>query len=82
MITGVASEIVQVLVVAVGTVIWLIRLEGRVDAATRANVETQKDIDDLRVRHENLDTKIVEQLTQVRESLARLEGKLGTTKQE
>lgn len=54
--------------------VWLVRLEGKTDGAIKANLETQKDIDDLRIRHEGLDTKIVEQLARVRESLARLEG--------
>jgi len=54
--------------------VWLVRLEGKTEAAIKANLETQKDIDDLRIRHEGLDTKIVEQLARVRESLARLEG--------
>jgi hypothetical protein len=54
--------------------VWLVRLEGKTDSAIKATIEAQKDIDDLRIRHEGLDTKIVEQLARVRESLARLEG--------
>lgn len=54
--------------------VWLVRLEGKTENAIKSNQETQKDIDDLRTRHEGLDTKIVEQLAKVRESLARLEG--------
>jgi hypothetical protein len=46
----------------------------------RANIETQKDVDELRVKHEALDSKIIDQLSKIRESLARLEGKLGVEK--
>ena len=59
--------------------VWLVRLEGKTEAALKANEETQKDVNDLRVRHEGLDTKIVEQLARVRESLARLEGYFSAT---
>jgi hypothetical protein len=58
----------------IGAIVWLVRLEGKTDAAIKSNTETQKDIDELRIRHEGLDSKIVEQLARVRESLARLEG--------
>lgn len=54
--------------------VWLVRLEGKTEASIKATQEAQKDIDDLRIRHEGLDSKIVEQLAEVRESLARLEG--------
>lgn len=71
------SQWLEIGVIVVGLVVWLVRLEGRLSAVDKANMETQKDIDDLRTRHEALDSKIVEQLAQIRESLARLEGKLG-----
>lgn len=58
----------------IGLVVWLARLEGKTDGAIKSNEETQRDVNDLRARHEGLDSKIVEQLTRVRESLARLEG--------
>lgn len=62
---------------AVTTMVWALRLEGRTNANEKANVETQKDVDTLRYKHESLDSKIVDQLGAVRESLARLEGRLG-----
>jgi len=58
----------------VGLAVWLVRLEGKTDGAIKANQETQSDINDLRTRHEGLDSKIVEQLAKVREYLARIEG--------
>lgn len=58
-------------------VVWLVRLEGKIHAAVNANVETQKDVDELRVKHEQLDSKVLEQLSEIKQSLARLEGSLG-----
>ena len=72
----------EVLIALLGFVVWCVRLEGKVHAANKANEETQKDVDNLRIKHESLDSKIIEQLGQVRESLARLEGALGINKRE
>lgn len=74
------SEWIEVISVGVLALIWLVRLEGRISAVDKANIETQKDVDELRTKHEALDSKIIEQLAQIRESLARLEGKLGVDK--
>lgn len=60
----------------IALVVWSIRLEGKVKAIEQANERTQKDIDALRVKHEALDSKVIEQLTQIRESLGRIEGRL------
>jgi len=65
---------------ALGIVIWLIRLEGRVIQGDRDHSETTKQIDILRTKHDSLDSKVVEELARVRESLARIEGALGASK--
>jgi len=57
-------------------VIWLVRLEGKVKQMDRLIAIQEREMDALRVKHENLDSKIVESLGQIRESLARLEGRL------
>lgn len=72
----------EILAAILGAVVWLVRLEGKVAHAERLALEAQKDVDNLRVKHESLDSKIVEQLGEVRESLARLEGALGVSKGE
>lgn len=61
----------------VSFIVWLVRLEGRVNYNDEANRNTQTDVDDLRGRVESLDSKIMEQLSDVRESLARIEGHMG-----
>lgn len=60
----------------VGVIIWGIRLEGRVRQIDRANIETQKDVDEIRVKHESLDSKMMDKLSEISDRLARIEGKL------
>lgn len=67
----------EYLIAAVAIVVWLVRLEGKINIGTTLASNAQKAVDDLRIKHESLDAKIIEQLAQVRESLARLEGALG-----
>ena len=55
-------------------IVWLVRLEGKVNHGSKMNEATQKDVDDLRLRHETLDSKIVEKLAEISERLARIEG--------
>lgn len=73
-----ASHYIQIGLAVLGVVIWLVRLEGKVKSNEDANDRTQKDVDTLRVKHESLDSKIVEELGRIRESLARLEGRLSS----
>lgn len=70
-------EYLEILLAAIALIVWLVRLEGKLGHVERLANEAQKDVDVLRTKHEGLDTKIVEQLGAVRESLARLEGRLG-----
>lgn len=53
----------------IGLVVWLVRLEGKA-------LQSEKQLDALQIKHESLDSKVVEQLSDVRESLARIEGAL------
>ena len=61
----------------IGVIVWLVRLEGRVTAVNDKTDHNQKDVTALGIKHESLDSKIVEQLSEVKQSLARLEGALG-----
>lgn len=54
----------------IGLIVWLVRLEGKA-------TNSEKQLDALQIKHESLDSKVVEQLSDVRESLARIEGALG-----
>jgi chromosome segregation ATPase len=58
-------------------VVWLVRLEGRINQVESSNIETQKDVDDLRLKHESLDERLVNKLSEIERALARIEGRLG-----
>lgn len=68
------SNIWPVVTALIGLIVWLVRLEGKVS-------QSEKQLDALQIKHESLDSKVVEQLADVRESLARIEGALGVTSQ-
>lgn len=63
-----------------GLVIWLIRLEGKTNNNEKAIERVENQVDILETKHENLDSKLVQQLSDVRESLARIEGALAIKK--
>lgn len=72
-----------ILMSAIGTIIWLIRLEGRVNQGDRDHISTEKlivsvdkRIDVVVGKHDALESKVLQQLSEVRESLARIEGSL------
>lgn len=71
-------ELVQVGAVFVGVVFWFARLEWKSSRAKELAKEAMEEANELRGKLENFDSKIVEKLTEVRESLARLEGAVGT----
>ncbi len=66
----------DLILVVIGAVIWAIRQEGKISHLADKLNGTQRDVDDLRVRHENLDSKIVQELAHLKESVARIEGYL------
>lgn len=70
------------LTTAAGITIWLVRLEGLTKQNAKDIDRVEGDLKTLRASHEMLDSKVVEQLAQVRESLARIEGYLGVKKVE
>lgn len=70
-------ELILSLVTAlVIVVVWLVRQEGKI-AALEARVTAQENRQSvLQEKHENLDSRIMIELTRIRESLARMEGRL------
>jgi hypothetical protein len=67
---------IAVIGVCVSGIVWLIRLEGVVKADRRETDILRSDIEDLRHRHEALDSKVVEKLSIIEKTLARIEGYL------
>lgn len=66
----------------VSGIVWLVRLEGRINAFEKQIDELKHRISSMEIKHDALDSKVVEQLASVRESLARIEGALGVKKGE
>lgn len=60
-----------------GMTVWALRLEGTIKFLKDALVETQKDVDALRVKQEISDGRVASELKRVAVSLARIEGALG-----
>lgn len=60
----------------IGSIIWFARLEGRIKNNEMCADSIEKQLDLLRVKHEALDNRVLEELSRVRESLARIEGSL------
>lgn len=75
------SQAWPILLSLLGLIVWLVRLEGRASHSKELIIDCQKDIAEMRIKHESLDSKVVEQLSQVRESLARIEGRLGVSQE-
>lgn len=61
----------------IGVIVWFARLEGRIKNGELTTGGIEKQLDLLRVKHEALDNKVLEELSRVRESLARIEGLMG-----
>lgn len=67
---------IEALLVVFGLIVWAIRLEGKVLNLEKHQSETQKDVDAIRELQNIRESKVAEQLAQMRESLARIEGYL------
>lgn len=62
---------------SIGLIVWLVRLEGKTSNNEKSIERVEKQADALEIKHEQLDSKLVQQLAAVREALARIEGALG-----
>lgn len=71
---------VIIIISAIGFIVWLVRLEGKISSVEEANNRTQKDVDELRIKHEALDSDLVKQLTEIKITLAKIEGFLAINK--
>lgn len=71
----------QLIVSIVSVTVWLVRLEGRINGIEKSNENTQSDVDALRIKHESLDSELVKELTQIKVTLAKIEGFLAQHKE-
>ena len=63
-------------------IVWLVRLEARIKQTEKDIFEAIKDVDVLRARHEDLDSRVLRELMEVKQALARIEGRLEIKKLE
>lgn len=74
---GSFNEFLPLILACITGIVWAVRLEGKHNTNAKDIVRLEKEVDSLTIKHESLDSKVVEQLSDVRESLARIEGALG-----
>ena len=74
----ITSDSVLTLVFAfIAGIVWLVRLEYMTKSNSKSIDELQTKVEVIEVRHQALDSKVMDQLTQIKISLAKIEGKLG-----
>ena len=68
---------------ALGGVVWLIRLEGRQNMSEKDNARTQADVDAVRmdleatrIELQAVNSKVLEKISQIQQTVARIEGML------
>lgn len=73
------STLVSLALAGIGAVVWLVRLEGLVKQNTKLIEYEQKRIDILSSKLDMFDSKLMKELGNLRESVARIEGYLKKT---
>lgn len=63
-------------IMTISFVVWLIRLEGKTERNDDRAKDNEKAIEKLEVKHDALNNKIVEKLSVIERSLAKIEGQL------
>lgn len=56
------------------SIVWMVRLEGKINTNMQRMILNEKEIENLKKSHYALDSKVMEDLSMIRESLARIEG--------
>lgn len=79
------AEWLEIIAIGVGLVVWLIRLEGKVQYVEKNHEEFKSTVKAehrvMNTKHDALDSKIFDELSQIKQSLARLEGRFGVEKE-
>lgn len=74
------ESIVALGLALIGAIIFVIRGEGRTNALHERLVRVEKDHDELRIRVQSIDSELVKELTQIKITLAKIEGFLARVK--
>lgn len=69
-------ELIPFILACAGAISWFIRLEAKVLSTDKAQVDLEKTVDKLDTLLRELDNRIVEKLSFIERSLAKIEGRL------
>lgn len=67
------ADIVGFITAVVGAIVWFAKLESRIKGAEKAAHLLEKEVETLMVKHDALDSKILQEISMIRESIVRLE---------
>lgn len=73
-----STELLTIGISAIGGLVWLVRLEGRLIGALEKVRDLTNQVSDQGKKHEALDNRIMEKLSFIERSLAKIEGQLIT----
>lgn len=80
------QAIVTLVLAGLAGIVWLVRLEGRVNHVEKLNSarydELKERVSAQEVRHEALDSRLLDEVSKLRESTARIEGYLKAKQEE
>ena len=76
------EAIVVLILSVVSFIVWLVRLEGRINYNERNLNGTNADVEKLKIKVENIDSDLVRELTEIKITLAKIEGFLAMYKKE
>ncbi len=70
------TEAWPVLAGLIGLVVWAVRLEGKITLIENSYRQLETEHNSLRAEHNALNSSTLQELSKIRESLARIEGRL------
>ena len=76
------ESIVALILSAIGAIVFIMRVEGRTNALHERVERIEKDHDELRIRVQTIDSELVKELTQIKVTLAKIEGFIQTFQRE
>lgn len=71
-------ELTSLIICGIGALVWLVRLEGRVLGVSEKMKDLTSQVTNQEKKHEALDNRIMEKLSFIERSLAKIEGQLIT----
>jgi hypothetical protein len=73
---GISIELTSLIIFGIGGLVWLVRLEGKVLGASEKIKDLTAQVVNQEKKHDALDNRIMEKLSFIERSLAKIEGQL------